>query len=85
MSNLRGLNKWMSLCYLVSQYVTTVRKFVQGCRRTKHKTYSILDNQWVIMSTSNKFKYFKLEDKKFTAQLIFRKGCCISNYPYFQN
>ena len=49
-------------------------KVLQGCRRTKHKTYSILDNQWVIMSTSNRFHYFK----KFTAQLIFEKAAVSS-------
>ena len=34
-------------------------KAVQGCTRVQHKTYSRLDDQWVILSSSKAFNYFR--------------------------
>ena len=44
---------------LVSQSAMLEERSVQGCRRAKHKTYSPLDDQLVILSTSKAFDYFK--------------------------
>ena len=44
---------------LVSQSATLQEWSVQGCKRTKHKTYSPLDDRWVIPTTSKAFHYFR--------------------------
>ena len=44
---------------LVSQSAMFKERFVQGCRRAKHKTYSPLDDHWVILSSSKAFDYFR--------------------------
>ena len=44
---------------LVSQSATLKEWSVQGCKRAKHKTYSLLDDLWVILSTSKAFHYFR--------------------------
>ena len=32
---------------------------MQGCKRTKHKAYSPLDDHWVILTMSKLFHYFR--------------------------
>ena len=44
---------------LVSQSAMLSEKFVQGCTRAKHKTYSPLDDQWIMLSSSKAFNYFR--------------------------
>ena len=42
----------------LSQSATLKEWSVQGCKGAKHKTYSPLDDHWVILSTSKAFHYF---------------------------
>ena len=34
-------------------------KCIGGCNRAEHKTYSPLDDHWVILTTSKAFDYFR--------------------------
>ena len=44
---------------LVSQSAMLYERSVKGCTRAKHKTYSPLDDHWVILSSSKAFDYFR--------------------------
>ena len=44
---------------LVSQNAMHYGRSVQGCLRANHKTYGPLDDQWVILSSSEEFNYFR--------------------------
>ena len=44
---------------LVSKSAMLKERHVQGCKRAKHKTYSPLDDHWVILSTSKAFDYIR--------------------------
>ena len=50
---------WTSPSYsphrLASQSAMLQERSVQGCRRTKYKTHSPLDDHWIILSTSKPF------------------------------
>ena len=49
---------------LVSQSAMFSEKVLQGCTRAKNKTFSHLDDQWVILSSSKAFKYFRTRRDK---------------------
>ena len=44
---------------LVSQSAILKERSVQGCRRVKHKTFRLLDDHLVILSTSKAFDHFR--------------------------
>ena len=48
----------------------------KGCRRAKHKTYSPLDDQWFILSSSKAFNYFRTRRDEIR---------CVFDPPYFVN
>ena len=44
---------------LVSQSATLKEWSVQDCKRAKHKTFSPLEDRWVILTSSKAFDYFR--------------------------
>ena len=56
-----GLNKARHIVRtaLLVQSATLKKWSVQGCKRAEYKTYSPLDDRWVILTTSRAFHYFR--------------------------
>ena len=47
------------LQWFITFHVSFKEWSVQGCKRAEHKTYSPLDDRWVILTTSPAFHYFR--------------------------
>ena len=54
---------------LVGQSAMLKERSVQDCRSAKHKTYRLLDDHWVIVSTSKAFDYWEPDETKFASYL----------------
>ena len=57
-----GLDKVLHIVLtplLVRESATLQERFVQDRKRAKHKTYSPLDDRWVILTTTKAFHYFR--------------------------
>ena len=64
---------------LLSQTATISERAVQGCRWAKHKTYSLLDDHWVILSTSKAF-FFIFEQEKTKSLRLWPSLVCKLNH-----
>ena len=54
---------------LVSRSAMFKKRYVQGCRKAKHKTLRPIDDHLVIFSSSKAFDYFKPDKTKFASHL----------------
>ena len=68
---------------LVSQSTMLKERSVQGCRRAKHKTYSPVDDHWVILSSSKLVIFITLCQQFWSNLEIFKmeiQNALLSNF-----